>query len=217
LQILLLAAGILPAFAGGGASAIAPITLYTRFQQTPPPGVLNAMQAELDIIMEPAGLSFDWHSLAESSGRTSWQLAVVQFKGQCDTADLRRRQSPHLPLGWTYVAEGRVLPFIDINCENLRVVTERQLVQLPIGNRYAIFGRAVARVLAHELYHLLTNIKTHADGGIAKPAYDGPELLARSMRFGKREYAALISHTARLKRQAYAEDGVPHFGQADSE
>ena len=39
-------------------------------------------------------------------------------------------------------------------------------------------GRALGRVLAHELYHIFANTTKHARAGIAKSCYTAPELLA---------------------------------------
>ena len=194
-----------PLFTGGRPAIYSPVTLYTAFQQAPPDAVVEAIQSELDNIMLPAGLHFDWHPLTEAGGRVSSQLAVVHFIGQCDTEDLRREWGYPGPLGWTHISDGEILPFIDVNCEGVRLLVQRSLIGLPLPNREAAYGRALARVLAHELYHFLANTKGHAGGRLAKAAYSAEELLSQTFRFGRKEYECLRSHHANLVAEAAAQ------------
>jgi hypothetical protein len=195
----------LPLFAGGRPAISSQVTLYTAFQQAPPDAVVEAIQSELEDIMLPAGMHFDWHPLTEAGGRVSSQLAVVHFKGQCDTEDLRPEWGYPGPLGWTHVSDGEILPFIDVNCEGVRLFVQRSLIGVPLPSRQAVYGRAIARVLAHELYHFLANTKGHAGAGLFKAAYSAEELLAHTFRFGRKEYECLRSHRAGLVAQAGAQ------------
>jgi hypothetical protein len=197
--------GALPLFAGGRPVIYSQVTLYTAFQQAPPDSVVASIQSELASIMLPAGLHFDWYPLNEAGGRVSSQLAVVHFKGQCDAQDIRPEWGYPGPLGWTHVSDGEILPFIDVNCEGVRLFVQRSLVGLPVPSRDAAYGRAVARVLAHELYHFLANTKGHASGGLAKAAYSVEELLGETFRFGRREYEYLLAHRVNLVAQAGAQ------------
>jgi hypothetical protein len=203
--ILSLALGALPAFGGGREARVAPVTLYTQFQEEPSGPLLEAMQDELETIMSPAGLHFDWHALADAGGRVSSQLAVIHFKGGCDVDNLRADPGFPGPLGWTHISDGEILPFIDVNCDGLRLFVQRELIEVPVAGRQEVFGRAMARVLAHELYHLLAHTKAHMSTGIAKAAYSVRELLSQKLLFGKKECESLRSHTVRLAPEPLAE------------
>ena len=203
--IVVAAVSALPVFAGGRPAISRPVTLYIAFQQAPPDAVVDAIQGELDTIMLPAGLHFDWHPLTDAGGRVSSQLAVIHFKGQCDTEHLRPEWGYPGPLGWTHVSDGEILPFIDVNCEGVRLFVQRNLIGVPTESRESVYGRALARVLAHELYHFLANTKGHAGGGLAKAAYSVEELLAQTFRFGSREYECLRTRRPNLVAQAEAQ------------
>jgi len=196
--MLCLALGVVPAFGGGREGLKAPVTLYTQFQHEPPVLLLNSIEDELETIMSPAGLHFDWHPLTDAGGRVSAQLAVIHFKGECDVHNLRPESGFPGPLGWTHVSDGEILPFIDVNCDGLRLFVQRDLIDVPEANRLEVFGRAMARILAHELYHLLAHTKAHTGGGIAKAAYSVGELLSQTLHFGKKECDVLRSHTTSL-------------------
>ena len=54
------------------------------------------------------------------------------------------------------------------------------------GGDYAVgdklMGRAVGRVLAHELVHILSNSKQHGKEGVAKTALSPTNLIAESLK-----------------------------------
>jgi hypothetical protein len=189
--IICLSLGVLPAIGGGRAPRVAPVILYTQFQQDPPAQVVQAIEHELDAIMQPTGLQFSWHALSEPSHQVSSQLAIVHFKGECNAERLKQDLGFPGPLGWTHISNGQIIPFIDVNCDGLRIFVERDLLTVNPANRDTVFGRAAARVLAHELYHLLGNTRGHTSGGVGKAAYSVQELLAPVLHFGKKECDSL--------------------------
>jgi hypothetical protein len=71
--------------------------------------------------------------------------------------------------------------------------------------RAKLLGRAMARVLAHEMYHFLTNTGKHSSTGIAKSTYSAGELTAQYLRFELAELEAIRKH--RLHPA-----GEPNFG-----
>jgi len=195
--IVCLALGVLPAFGGGRPAMDPPVALYTEFEQKPPNAVLDAIQEEVAAIMSPAKLRFAWYPLAEARGRRlSPHVAVVHFKGECDTEGLLPEGGYPGPLGWTHISDGHILPFVDINCLGIRIFVQCSLVDLPTPTRDSAFGKAVARVLAHELYHVLANTQGHSSEGIAKARYSVQELLAPIFQLGRKEQDALRSSTA---------------------
>jgi len=200
--IICLTLGVLPAIGGGRAHRVAPVTLYTQFQQDPPAPVVRAIQGELEAIMQPIGLEFSWHALSEAGKQSSSQLAIIHFKGECDTEGLKEESGFPGPLGWTHISDGEILPFIDVNCDGLRIFVQRDLIGVNAADREAVFGRAAARVLAHELYHLLGNTRTHTNGGIGKAAYSVHELLEPVLHFGKKECDSLRIFREHLAAQS---------------
>lgn len=202
--------GGLPAFGGGWPTPSFPIALYTDFQQVPSIAVMDAMRNELDAIMLPAGLRFDWFSLAEAGRHVSPELAVIHFNGECDAQGLRPEWGYPGALGWTHISDGQIQPFIDIDCEGVRQLLEPDLIGAPEPRRDPAFGRAVARVLAHELYHFLASTRKHTGTGIAKAVFTPADLLAQTLRFREKEYATLLKRREKLIAQAA---GLPKSGR----
>jgi hypothetical protein len=173
--------------------------LYFHFQQDPPDAVLESIKEELSNIMVPAGLELEWRALDTTKGKeVSVELAVIHFKGTCDAEDLMPMDGYPGPLGWTHISDGEILPFSDINCDGIRLFVQRDLLRVPEPNRTDVFGRAVARVLAHELYHIFARTTKHGAWGIGKSAYSVRELLSNKFEFEEKECDVLRAHQARL-------------------
>ena len=177
---------------GAHQEILAPIALYTQFQQPPPPAVFNALQDELGSIMAPTGLHFTWLALRAARGNEDLvELVVITFKGRCDTAGLNRHNSVPGPLGLTHISEGAILPFAEVDCEAIRDFIQNQLLTMATEGREEAYGRAVGRVLAHELYHILANTTKHGSCGVGKSKYTVQELLSPQFQFDARESLAL--------------------------
>ena len=197
-----LLAGAIPGFSETMAARFAPITLYTQFEQAPPAAVLQALQEEVASIMAPIGLSFRWRDLDKTGGHeVSAELAVVTFKGRCDAAGLTTHSRFEGALGWTHVSDGQILPFTDINCDRVRQFTQSGLLAFRTDDRAAKYGRALGRVLAHELYHIFANTIRHASIGVAKESYSMQDLLSDDFLFQAKE-----SRMLRTNRQRTAVD-----------
>lgn len=194
---LYLALGILPAFGEPRGVQVASITLYTSFQHEPPRAVVEALKDELEQIMAPIGLRFDWRSLSGVRGNeVSVELAVVAFKGRCDVARLLPRSVQPGALGWTHVSNGNILPFSDVDCDRVRSFVQGTLLTVSRDDREEAFGRALGRVMAHELYHIFANTLKHGSCGVAKESYSVQDLLSDDFQFQGSESVALRTGTA---------------------
>jgi hypothetical protein len=188
LVLFCLLAGVFPGWSETRGATFAPITLYTQFQQAPPEGVLQALQDEVESIMAPIGLRFEWRNLGKTGAHeVSAELAVVTFKGRCDTANLVTRSRFEGALGWTHVSDGQILPFTDVSCDRIREFVQSGLLTYRAEDREEKYGRALGRVLAHELYHIFANTTRHGSVGVAKESYNVQDLLADDFRFEAKE------------------------------
>ena len=204
LLLFCLLAGVLPGWSETRGAMFAPITLYTQFQQAPPDGVLQALRDEVEAIMAPIGLRFEWRDLSKTQGHeVSAELAVVTFKGRCDTVGLTTRSKYEGALGWTHVSDGQILPFTDISCDRVREFTQSGLLGMRAEERDEKYGRALGRVLAHELYHIFANTTRHGSVGVAKESYSVTDLLTDDFQFQAKE-----SHLLQTSRPRPAVEGA---------
>jgi hypothetical protein len=176
----------------------APITLYTQFEQAVPADVQEALREEVESIMAPIGLRFEWRDLGKTAGHeVSAELAVISFKGRCNATGLKARSRFEGALGWTHVSDGQILPFTDISCDRVREFTQPGLLAFRLEDRAARYGRALGRVLAHELYHIFAHTMQHGSMGVAKESYNMKDLLADDFQFQARESRMLQTNRQR--------------------
>lgn len=178
--------------AAQGEVADSPIALYTSFQHPMPAAAVQHMREELNWITDPVGLRFSWRTYADAQRYPAVaRLAVVHFRGRCDTGDLTQFHSYPWKLGWTHTVDGQVIPYVDVFCDAIRAYIAPLLQSTGAQEREAAFGRAVGRVVAHELYHVFAETKKHGSSGLAKANCTPQELLAEDYRLGENELRRL--------------------------
>ena len=147
---------------------------------------LKEMRRETARLIAPADLSLAW--LAKGTpglGDSFEQLVVVRFQGTCTSIleDEPLRPRPLGSLANTAVSNGKVLPFVEVDCDRTRRLIASAVSPLPGSARDTLYGRALGRVLAHELYHVLAQTTEHRDRGVSKPCFRSEDLVAPRFRF----------------------------------
>jgi hypothetical protein len=92
-------------------------------------------------------------------------------------------------LASTAVQDHQVLPFINVDCAAITRLLAPSLSSEPPARRDLLYGRALARVLAHEFYHVLGRTVEHGESGISKTVVRASDLLGNRMEF---EEAAIV-------------------------
>ena len=142
--------------------------------------------------MHPMGLQFAWRDLRSSTGtEVSVELVVVSFKGTCQMTDSFAPGGENGALGWTHMSDGTVLPFSDVDCDKIRRFIASQVLSFDPQQREIVYGRAMGRVLAHELYHVFSNTTRHAAWGVAKAFYTAHDLVSDEFHFQEKDNRAL--------------------------
>lgn len=176
---------------------LAPITLYTQFQKSARQPVLDALRDEVEAILAPGGFRFEWRELsAAASAGTAVELAVVTFRGACDVTSPLPHGADTRALGFTSITDGEILPFTTVDCDRTRSFLTRALLRLPGAEREMAFGRALGRILAHELYHIFAGTQRHASSGVAKEAYSVSDLMGDDFQLEQKEFELLHNSRA---------------------
>ena len=128
------------------------------------------MKRETASILKPAGFIFDWH-LRNEVGHSSYpNLILVKLKGECLMDPFLRSHPVRGPLAYSHTTRTSVMRFADIQCDAVSSLVG------PADN--VLFGRALGRVLAHELWHILGNTLAHGENGIAQRALSAEQLIS---------------------------------------
>ena len=65
------------------------------------------------------------------------------------------------PLGWVYQVDGKILPFVFVDCDRIaRTLWADLRGQTPAIRRQKL-ARAISRVIAHEITHIVTQDSGH--------------------------------------------------------
>lgn len=138
---------------------------------------------ELHNLLKDTGVSIELRSLKErKAGESFDRLMVVQLRGACDAMESPLAVKAG-PLASTQVDGGRILPYAEIFCDRLRQTLGTAFDREPPYRRNMLAGRAMARLLAHEIYHFLAQEKSHSAGGVAKNCVGSRELLSEDFAF----------------------------------
>jgi hypothetical protein len=164
------------------------VTLYRQFEREAPQTVMEGLDSELKAIMAPIGYRFVWRSVENSTGsEVSPELAVVSVKGRCEVSGLADRSNFTGTLGFTHVVNGQIIPFTEIDCDHVLEFVHKGLLGVPEEDRERMLGRALGRVLAHELYHIFAKTARHGRSGVSKGIYTVHDLLREEFLFRERE------------------------------
>jgi hypothetical protein len=107
-------------------------------------------------------------------------VVVVFLHGDCDLEPLPRRTAFGVPLGWVRQVDGRIEPFVHVDCTRIGQVLGQQAQGLDRDRRDALMGGAIARVILHEWIHIATQSSTHAEHGISRAQFGVADLMAAS-------------------------------------
>jgi hypothetical protein len=164
----------------------APLELYLSAEVRAAAPALDEMRSELGLLMRSAGYAIQWREGDGPSDGELGELVVVHLRGVCAAPEWRAALKPVKnlqSLASSSVVDGKVLPFTWVECAALSRFVGPSLKHQKGSSRDRVYGRAMARLLAHELYHVLARNTAHTQGGIAKPRFTIDDLTADHLEF----------------------------------
>jgi hypothetical protein len=172
------------------------VTIVYRFDGPAPGFVLQEIKDEVRILMEPSAVRPNWRDRAGLTSSESFEnLVVVDFHGRCRTGPGDSVSRDDQPLGRAQVVDGQVLPFVEVECGRVQRFLRTTLTGGREQNADVVLGRALGRVLAHELYHVLASTTLHSRNGIAKPELSGTDLSSLRFEFAPADLDRMKSPT----------------------
>jgi hypothetical protein len=146
---------------------------------------VRSAQQELQRLLSPAHIDMSWKDINARNNTDQFdQVVVMSFDGSCEEPllSLPLRQDT-VSLADSSVSEGRVLPFVRVDCGYLAQMLAPSLRSLNEKDREAAFGRALGRIVAHEIYHIMGETTEHQMRGVAKASFSVRDLLAEDFSF----------------------------------
>jgi len=147
-----------------------------NFEETQSKRIIEVMKRETQEILAGSGVHLDWRLRSEVGSESFAELVMVTFKGNCSVDSHTQQTMIPGPLASTHVSGDRVQPFADVFCDHVAALTRPAIVSGEFGNADPTMGRALAKVLAHELMHMITKSAAHGTNGVAKATLTGRQL-----------------------------------------
>jgi hypothetical protein len=149
------------------------------------------MEAESQRIAKQAGIRVRFLERSKAAAEEFSDLVVFRMKGRCEMDTMPALLDERGPFAWAFTADGNVLPFGEVKCDRVRESIKTALRPADYRKADELFGRALGRVVAHELYHMLANTKHHGKSGVAKDALSAKQLISEKLDFSAHERVTL--------------------------
>jgi len=170
--------------ADSSGTAASELVLYLTARSTP--STLPFARREAESLMQSAGYAVEWRSSRDPRADSA-SLVLVEFAGDCAAPSTPQAAASSVDSGrslaTTAVQDGIVLPFTRVDCGALRGLLGAALDREAPARRTFLLGRAMGRLVAHELYHALSRTRDHAAAGIGKPCFSAADLLSERFEF----------------------------------
>jgi hypothetical protein len=155
------------------------VTLVLQFDDAYSAKSLKAMKREVASIVGESGIRVDWRLLADVGSSESFEsVVVVRFRGACLMQPVPYLMDERGYYAFTHVSDGDVLPFSEVECDKVASAIGPAMSKSQWHDRDSVLGRALGRVLAHELYHMLAKSQHHAGEGVTRSKLTAAQLIA---------------------------------------
>ena len=153
-----------------GESRAPRVGIFLDFDQDPSESSIAAMEQEVGAVLKATGAHFSWLKFRDAPPETFDDLAVLRFQGSCRMAgrDGVAADSHPLTLASSALSAGSVTSYGSVLCDQIRTCISGLLGDSCARDRELAFGRALGRVVAHELYHMLARTAEHTRTGVTK-------------------------------------------------
>ena len=172
---------------GGSVALSAPKATVAVYLKADKSESLPFLRQELTELMAPAGIQLQWPN--PNSRIQADRVISVELRGTCKPTESSGKFKTGTSLASTAVQDGRVLPFSWVDCGAVDRFLGKSLKN--VSNKQEVYGKALARLLAHEFFHVLAETEEHTPGGVSKTAFTVADLLAERIAFHEDALALL--------------------------
>ncbi|MBI4904993.1 MAG: hypothetical protein HY820_15250 [Acidobacteria bacterium] len=184
------------------------LILFLDSPTSQPANVLSRMKEETSALLRTAGHVIEFRDLkSRKSGESFDQVVVVRWNGACDAGQTPGTIRNKEKLAFAHVSDGRVLPFVEVECRAVTALLADLARLENVWQRNQLMGRAVGRLVAHEVFHVLTQRTTHDHTGVGKPHFQKRDLIAESFTF-EEQTRAQMQKPAPASSEESSEEGT---------
>ena len=159
----------------------ADVTVIVDFKGISSRIAVNEMEREASKIISASGVQLAWRTRGQAVNATFDDLVVMSFKGACTYVPAPPLYDELGPYASTRTTSGEVQPFGEVDCGRVVSSVRSAMFGGDFDRAEILVGRALGRVVAHELVHMLTKSDVHAHQGVQKASLSGKQLIAASL------------------------------------
>ncbi len=150
------------------------------------------MRKELTKVFKPTNLIIDVRLRQDMKPQETFNdVVLVKLKGTCKMQNFAPLMDERGPFAWTHTVDGKILPFSEVACDHVRRSIQQAMMGGEIGDQDRLLGRALARVMAHEIVHMVGQCADHSHAGVFRHALSGRQLIADKLELDPQDIARL--------------------------
>ncbi len=195
---LLTGVGLLPASSASDTNK--PVTVLMEFSGVRSTASLSALKSELQAILSDSHIHLDLQLRSDlPEAAVAGDLVLFRMKGYCtmNALPVAALSDERGPLAMTYSSDGELLPFGEVDCDRVRIVLQRTVGRSNPEAHQTEYGVALARVMAHEIYHMLAKSAMHTKEGLTKESLSSGELSRGALRLAPAAQAAVQERSSK--------------------
>jgi hypothetical protein len=152
------------------------LTVVLQFDERYSELSIGEMKTEAQALVRDSGVVLRWRRIDQLSSSTAFpRMVVVRLRGVCEMGlPIPPLSLEPVSLGYTYIIGGEPSPFSDIECDRIRSSLGAQP-----GRGDLLLGRALGRVLAHELHHVIDRTRRHTATSYMRQSLSVADLTAK--------------------------------------
>lgn len=174
------------------------LTVVLDFKHPLNQRAVNAMEHEAAGILGSTGMHLDWRDRSEITGASFSDIVVFTFKGNCfvDPDPAPPLYDELGPLAVTRTTNGAIQPFGEVDCDRVSAAVRSAMWGGDFQHSNELLGRALGRVVAHELVHMVTKSGEHSKTGVQERALSGRQLISDELPLSAEDLDRVRRHLA---------------------
>lgn len=157
------------------------VTVVLHFRNSCAPRTVQEMELEASRILDSSGFRLGWAIFGEHPHDSYPNVVVMTFRGDCRVGLAPADDPGPGPYAITHMTDGDILPFGEVECDRVAYAVRTAIAPGAYSIADELMGRALGRVVAHEMIHMLTRSARHGNEGVGSSALTGKQLIEESL------------------------------------
>jgi len=157
------------------------LTVILDFRGAHSDSSIREMERESGSILKTTGLKLDWRLRDDAPKSAYPNLVVMTFNGNCKFLPAPRGYDEFGPLAFTETTDHVIQSFGQVDCDHVVEAARSAMFGADYAHAELLVGRALGRVVVHEIVHMLTRSAEHGRDGVFEAALSGRQLIAPSL------------------------------------